>query len=579
MNEEINKRLAEVESTLKPLTESLDKVTKELAALPKDAGHKLNEQAEFKTLTEQVKGLTEQCKTLADERAVLNDKAKAMDKVVAILNDSEQMKGYEHFRETIETQLKACKNEIEVISAFDASKKLLAGLPKPEDQEPVKLNMRVLRDESDSRFVLTENVEQAWKQLTESFVNTGNNGLAKVKGEEDVKIDLLKLQNPQWLAKKLMEQFIFWNVRDNDYDPRYSKRYNIQSIYEDVPTNPLYGCTKAGSKRLRAAVGDDHMATSDVAAANVHLLPHYKFFMKTAIENLALLVSIQPINKTSAYVYFWKEYYLASGTDTEINAANFSRTQSAKAEEAAAQQLKLMILRNTVSLETTLKVQTPINVETIQNAMFDHGIDLLAEGIELGRRELMREVISQVIYALLNATSQSNSDNLVQVAGSPINYSLDVPPGEGYSQAEWETLGLRKTIGQASGLQNKAPYNVRGNVLLGDSDYDYLFDTGALRTDDALQPSGVGIDRIGIWNKRYTYLSTDDAAVRNQLACAYRGPGPLDAALMFCPLVLFYIDDLVTKVGTMQKTRCFASRFALPKVVGSFLSIVNYIAD
>jgi hypothetical protein len=129
-----------------------------------------------------------------------------------------------------------------------------------------------------------------------------------------------------------------------------------------------------------------------------------------------------------------------------------------------------------------------------------------------------------------------------------------------------------------SGLANKVPFRVRLNTIVNDSDYDYLYETGGLRADVPLSPTGVGIDRLGIFDKKYGYFSTDDSAVDGKALMVYRGPGPLDACAMYCPLVPFYIDDEVTVAGTGQKTRMFMSRFALPKVIGSYVGLMNYIA-
>lgn len=518
--------------------------------------------AEIKQLKEKGTSLSEEDKKLLTEMKAQvekeNAKLEAKKKVIEIL-ESEELKDF-GFKDVLQKHLENCETVEEVEKSYprtlETLKALVGQTDKPEPQSVIIEEKGLFGEKK-----YPNTIREVYQWLLDPFKDTGF-----WEGREDYNF----LDNPKRNAKVMLDNFLKYHMVGG------SKRaFDLMSSVEDNEVlresrrNPMYYLTKKG---IKEALGDTEAYTSDVAATAAALLPLYWFVMQDVMNIVSQIVAIQALNVPTGKIFFGKEYYGdGAGTWTEIG-ANFDRTKGETAEGAAPQYLKIQIASNDISLETALKFIAPWTKELEQDLRAYHRIPIDSVNIQMARREVMRAISHKILYKILTATSYSNADNCVQATGSPLTYPLLAPAG--YSQAEWERVGLTKTVNQSSALIRKSIWGVKGDNIIVDSDFEYCFQERHFSTDD-VATTGWGFDKVGQWKKAYNVWTTNIAEYDTKGVVLHRGSAFFEAPYILMPYILFYIGDVI-QTTTLKASRSFMSRFAMGKTIGKKIAVIDF---
>jgi hypothetical protein len=135
---------------------------------------------------------------------------------------------------------------------------------------------------------------------------------------------------------------------------------------------------------------------------------------------------------------------------------------------------------------------------------------------------------------------------------------------------------VTKVVKQAGALMNKVPWEVVPENIIVDSDYEYLFTEKAFVSEGA-RATNFGFNRVGTFNNVYKVFTTTHAEYDGKIVLVHRGSSFMEAAEAFFPYVLFYIDDLIPTPKTLQASRAVMSRFAIQKMVGAKVAIINIV--
>jgi len=541
MDEKLQKQIAELVESIRTLMTKVENLEKK--------GAELNE--------EDRKLLTEAKAQMEKDKAILEAKQK-----VAEIMESDELKEFK-FKDVLRKHLEKCESIEEVEKDYPRTLEMLQKLTG-DFVEPAPVHVQI--DEEKGLFGAKKypnNVREAYQYLLDPFKDTGI-----WEGDKNA---YGFLDNPKRHAKVMLDNFLKYHMAGAN-----KRAFNLMLSMEDNEVlresraNPLYHLTKSG---IKEALGDTEAYTSDVAATAAAMLPLYWFIMQDVMNIVNQIAAIQTLNVPTGKIFFGKEYYGdGAGTWTEINPTNFDRTKGEKAEGAAPQYLKMQIASNDISLETALKFIAPWTKELEQDLLAYHRIPIDSINIQMARHEVMRAISHKILYALLTATSYSNADNCVQATGSPLSYTLLAP--ENYSQAEWERVGLTKAVNQASALIRKSIWGVKGDRIIADSDYEYLFQEQHFTADNAMV-TGFGFDRVGKYNHVYDLWTTNIAEYDKKAVNLHRGSAFFEAPFIFMPYILFYIGDIIPTT-TLKSSRSFMSRFAFGKVIGKKITVIDF---
>ncbi|HEC88453.1 MAG TPA: hypothetical protein ENI52_03960 [Thermoplasmata archaeon] len=534
--ENLKKQIAELVESINTLSTKVEQIEKKGAML-----------------TEEDRDLLKEAKAqIEKEKAALEAKKK-----ISEIMESEELKDFK-WKDILRKHLEKYESVEEVEKEYPRVLETLQTLTgENEESEPVHVQIEEKGIFGAKKY--PKSVYEAYQYLLDPFKDTGiweGNGYGF-------------LDNPRRHAKIMLDNYLKYHMAGTGARA-FDLMTNIgnDEILRENRRNPLYYLTEKG---IREAIGDTEAYTGDVAATAAALLPLYWFVMQDVMDIVNEIVSIQALSVPTGKIFFGKEYYGdGAGTWSEIS-ANFSRTKGQKAEGATPQYLKIKIESNDISLETALKFIAPWTKEVEQDLLAYHGINLDSINIQMARREVMREISHQILYKLLTGTSYSKADNCIQATGSPLTYPLLAPAG--YSQAEWERVGLTKAINQGSALIRKSIWEVKADNIICDSDYEYLFQESHFTAADA-KVSGFGFDRIGTFNKVYKVWTTGISEYDKKILLLHRGSAFFEAPFIFMPYILFYIGDLIP-TATLKNSRSFMSRFAMGKVIGKKIVIID----
>lgn len=541
MDEKLQKQIAELVASIGKLTTKVEQLeTKEASLNEKDR-----------------KLLNEAKAQIDKEKTILEAKTK-----IAEIMESDELKEF-RFKDTLRKHLEKCESVEEVEKQYPRTLETLKALTG-ELKEPAPVHVQI--DEEKGLFGAKKypnSVREAYQYLLEPFKDTGIWEGGDAYGF---------LDNPKRHAKVMLDNYLKYHMAGaskRSFDLMLSMEDN--EVLRESRANPLYHLTKKG---IKEALGDTEVYTGDVAATAAAMLPIYWFLMQDVMGIFNQIGAIQTLNVPTGKIFFGKEYYGdGAGGWTEINPTNFDRTKGEKAEGAAPQYLKIQIKSNDISLETALKFIAPWTEELKQDLLAYHRINIDSINIQMARNEVMRALSHKLLYALLTATSYANADNCVQATGSPLSHTLLAP--EGYSQAEWERVGLTKTVNQGSALIRKSIWGVKGDNIIVDSDYEPLFQERHFTADNALV-TGFGFDRIGTYNNVYKVWTTNIAEYDKVAVTLHRGKAFFEAPFIFMPYILFYIGDIINQT-TLKSSRSFMSRFAFGKVIGKKIVKTNFL--
>jgi cation transport regulator len=517
-------------------------------------------QKELNTLKEKGIKDDERTKALEDESKKNKARLEAIEYAESLLTDEAKMKDLNV--DFVRKHLKDCVTKEAVDTKFAIVKDTLKEYPDLGKTTEAKGKTETVEIRDNYRGIkFAENCEQVMKQLCEKVADNGQNNPD----------DTLSFGNPRYVLRMILEDAVCRNLLRGKVIGRTS-RFSDRDLYSENKYNPLWFLTKKGQKHFET-IGDNWMQTGDVATANAQLLPVIAELFKGLWPVINEIAGVFPLSQPSGKVFFKKAYYwVSAGVWSEINAANFSRTAAAVAEEGTPKRTKIIISYNDIAIDTPLKVQFPYNVETALYIRSSYGIDLDTEGVRTIQDEIQREIASQALYYLITGTAFTNSDGLIQAVGSPLNYETVCPPGEGYTQAEWDNLGFTKFLSKLAALCYVEPFNVIPNKLAIDKDYLYLISGKPFTSDNPLQPTQLGLTRVqGDKVPLFTCFASNVSEITKKVLTWYRGASPIDAPIAFCPFSLFELEPMV--VGTtFQHTWLGMSLFSIDKLIGTYFA-------
>ena len=532
----------------------MDELKKQIAELL-EAVKKQNEDIQQLKTKETKATLSEEDTKILLELKAENEKNKnilaAKEEVKKIL-ESDKYKDHE-FKDTIKDQLEKCESVDMVNKTLPLILDTLAGFKgKSKDPEPTS----VIISSGKSFFGPDKHpntIEAGYKWCLDKFEDTGI-----WKGKS-------RLDNPRYKASVMLENYLKLYMGGGSQEA--AEAIPRSQLFKKSRRNPLYHI-------LRETIGDDEMASTDVTALAAYLLPLYVTTMQDMMNIVNQAIGVLPIPKPTATIPFKKTYYqVSSGTWAEINPTNFTRIKAVSSEGGTPLIIKIKTLTNNITLKDPLKLQYEWTIEAQQDLMAYYGLNVDSDTLQEARKEIMRELSEQVLYAMLTAGSFANSDNCVQATGSPLTYNLVNP--QGWSKAEWMKYGLTKAVKQADALINKQPHNVKADTIIVDAAYDYLFTEPHFVSEDKIL-TNFGFNRIGTFQSHYKVFTTTCTDYAGKIVLLHRGTRITEAPHLFMPYVLFWIGGLVEQ-ATAEMSRTVMSRFATEKVYGQKIAIINIV--
>lgn len=571
-----NYRLSGIDAVLEPAFEQAKVIREQKEKLNKQGGENMDElNKQITELNEkiveqekQIKQLTEagdsdkkknedDAKVLAEVKAMLEKDKEIVEakKKVAEILESDEYKDHE-FKDTIRKQLEKCESVEEVEKVLPKVVDTLSEFKGKKKDAPDPVSVVINEQGFFGDKKVPGSITEAYGWLLDKFKDNGAySGLSA-------------LDNPRYCAKMLIDNYIKLHLSGRNFDALTRGAGAGNDVLRESRRNPLYYLTK---KHIQETLGDTEADTGDVSATAGYMLPVYTIVMKDLMEIVNQAVAIQPIDRPAAKIFFGKEYYGdGAGTWSEVS-ANFSSTQAQKTEGSTPQYIKFAIASDDISLETSLRLIAPFTIDLEQDLKAYHGLNVDAIHIQVMRREIMREISHQILADLLTGSSTTNGDNCIQVTGSPTTFNLT--PEAGFSGGEWLKMGLTRAIKQAGALVNKDPWNVRPDTIIADADLEYLFTEPHFVASDAI-PTDFGFNRIGTFQNQYKVFTTSMADYNNKILLTHRGSSFMDAAELFLPYVLFYLGPRIDTTTLMASRSCL-SRFAIQKVIGKKISIIN----
>lgn len=534
------------EDNVDELKKMIEEINKRIVGLEK----KVDEKGGFDEETKNLIATLKADKEAAEKKATNLQEAK--DKVKEIM-ESDDYKGHE-FKDTIKSQLDLCESKEDVERTLPRVLKILDEM-KGKMTEPKPTGVVIVSEKGffgDKKHPST--ILEAYQWILDKFEN---------------KSDVSKMDNPRWVAKRLIDNYIKLHIANFNED-LLAVGVPDSEVLVESRRNPLYHLTK---KALKEAVGDTEAYTGDITATTAYILPLYTYVMKDLMDVVNGVCSIQPLDRPTGKAFFMKEYYGDMAGGYQEISANFDKTKGQKGEGVAPQQLKATLDNDDITLKTPLKFQTPFTIELEQDLMayFKMGIDSV--NIQLMRKEVFREISHQILYHMLNTAALSKGDGLVQASGSPVEFSLT--PDEGWTGGEWITKAFTRAIKQAGALLDVVPYEVTPDYIIAGSALSYLFTEPQFVADDSGKlPKGFGFRKVGTYQNEYAVYFTSMSDFNNKILLGYRGTLFTDAAEIFLPYILFYLGPRFYVTGLKANRECM-SRFGIEKAAGKKLAQID----
>jgi hypothetical protein len=566
-------QLAGIDAVLEPAFEQAKVIREQKEKQANEGGKNMDElkklieslQAQVKTLEDQIKTqptakLDEETKKLIAELKTDRDKKQALldaKKKAKEILESDELKDYQ-WKDNIAKHLEECVTVEEVEKTYPRVKKLLDELVNPNVNKP-EPQSQIVEVLSESGFYgavkVPDNPEMVYRAILDKFEN---------------KPMVHELDNPRNIAAMMLENNIRAYIGKCNVLSDFNLHRVSDSIFKETRSNPLFWQTKKGIK-IMETLGDTEMYTGDVTMTAGTMLPMLSYIMKDVMDLIGGIAAIQPIDRSTADVWWMKEYYEnASGTGTEIS-ANFSRTESQVAEAGTPKQLRVGLAKSAITLETALKTYAPFTIELQQDLMSHFGLNVDSILLQTQRKEIFREIAYQVLYSLLTATALAEGDGLV--VKSTKEFKTTAPAG--YTQEGWDRSGLTKAVKQAGAEMDVVPYEVTPDWILSDSALTYLFTAPQFVADDSgVRPSNFGFRKTGSFSNEYSAYFTSFSEYDNIILMGYRGTSFAEAAMAFLPYVLLWIGPIVPTT-TAKFSRTCVSRFAIKKLAGAKLVRIN----
>lgn len=473
-------------------------------------------------------------------------------RVVELL-ESDDLKEYP-WKETLNRHLTKCATVDEVNSAYP---KVLETIKEMEGKQtkPAPTSV-IVTDLSHSFFgdkKIPNTIDEAYKWCLDKFKDTG------------VYMGKSRLNNPRFLASIMLDNYLKFHIGGGSEDVAVGMER--REIFQKNRRNPLFHL-------IKETIGDDEMASTDVAATAAYLLPLYVTTMQDMLNIVNQAVGVLPLPKPTGKIPFKKTYYqVSSGVWAEITPATFTRIKAVSSEGGTPLIIKIKTLTNTIALEDPLKLMYEWTIEAEQDLRAYYGLNVDSDTLQEARKEIMRELSEQILYDLLAGSSFANSDNCVQATGSPLTYVLSNPAG--WSKAEWMKYGLTKAVKQADALINKQPHNVKADTIIVDAAYDYLFTEPQFVSEDKILTS-FGFNRIGTYQAHYKVFTTTCVDFAGKILLLHRGTSITEAPHLFMPYILFWIGGKVEQ-ATAEFSRTVMSRFATNKVYGQKIAVIDIV--
>lgn len=507
---------------------------------------------QIKTLTDSVTDLQRQVKDLTAKKSALSEGElatmermrikmqeeqnllDARKKIQALVADAEEMEPIAEYRDLLTKQLENCNTPEEVAAVYPRVRETLLSLKgKTEHPSPI---IQVVKENGLFGAARPKTPADVYTTILNRFKDTG------------VWEGYGRMDNPRFVAKTLIDNYLGLYVRPD-------------SMFRESVRNPLHW--------LSETAGDAEMVSADFTQTAASLLPLYVIVLEDFMNIVNQAFAMQALIAPEGKVFFQNEYYGdGAGAWTKVDRTNFDYSLGQKGEAVAGKLMKIKIESDTVSLETPLKYMGEWTPEAMMDLMAYYKTAIENPTVQALKNETLRSISYQVLSKLLTGTSCSKNDNCVQATGSPGAFSLAPLPT--WTGGEWLTKGFTKAIKQAAALIK----DVDADTIIAGKALSYLFTEPQFVADKVI-PSSFGFTRIGTYQAQYKVFLTNLSLFDNKIAICYRGSLFTDATLAFLPYVLFYLGNLVETGGTGEQSRTLISRFAIQKVYGQRLSILN----